>query len=182
MQWNSNKRLNIYKSIYNDINTIKFEGKLPDVIIAFTERDVRRYGYLEIVDSDISEVCIRLSKGKCLSDFVYATLGMFNCMICMYCIMNEIKYSSNGQTYFNKKFRDVAVKHGGVVKRISECDYNTGYSLVDFDDSIHKLIFNYSREYEKEQTVCEKHKVQHSNTMKQSNSLNPKSHHRKYRV
>lgn len=129
----------LLESAYTVLNRIYFENSLPDAVITI-QSSPKSYGYITVhkVWKDIKDCYHEINIGaEYLSrpiENVLATL--LHEMIHLYCMVNEIKDTSNGGRYHNKQFKIEAEKRD---LKIEYAKY-IGYSVTSPTDRFIKVI------------------------------------------
>ncbi len=121
-------------SAFNSINTNFFEGKLEKVIITLKEGAKKNaFGWIEIHTNwrqgkeERHEINISADFLDRPINHIIATLMHEMCHL--YAIQNDIKDTSRANIYHNKKFKEIAEKHGLIV----EFSEHIGYSRTSLN-------------------------------------------------
>ena len=134
-----------YEEIFKDINNLKFNGELPMPRILFTKTSPDgKFLFDEVIKTnDGFQYTIELNEEDCFKNTKQAVYSLFHNMIHMYCNIHNIKDTSNGETYHNKRFGAVATKFGGFIGK-----YKYGYRISGIDQEIKDEIYKHNINYD----------------------------------
>lgn len=132
------RAVNQLEHMYNSLNTDFWDGELPQVIVTVQSKP-GTYGHSSRArvwqrkEDSLFEINIA---AEVLAEPIEETIDtLLHEMVHIYCRLHEIKEVSNGASYHNKKFKEIAEKHGlSCIYTGSRAGWNTtpGDNLVEY--------------------------------------------------
>lgn len=121
------------ETAFNALNKEYFEGALPKTIITI-QSSPRAYGHFTMYDAwkDKSKGYKEINIGaESLDRPIANTIAtLVHEMVHLFCFINDIKDTSRGSTYHNKRFKQEAEKRGLVISYDSRIGHSIRYGTA----------------------------------------------------
>lgn len=130
---------------FDKANAVLFKGKLPEVVITMQSRGNRKnnLGWFtvnpawESGENEYHE--INISPEAMNRDYMEILTTLVHEMIHLYCHVNNIKDTSRGNSYHNKRFLQAAIEHGFEFNHDAP-DSKIGYSMITFTKQTENMV------------------------------------------
>ena len=143
----------LLKDLFHILNNRFYNGDLPDlpIYVTATTRSITAF------NPYVTTVFDRKRKQECQFDFsddiltnstIDVCKRMLHVMCHYYCHINNIADTSRNHTYHNRKYKDVAEKHGLIQVRDSKYGWSISHpniDLIQFCQNIDNYSFNVFR-------------------------------------
>lgn len=129
----------LLETAFNTLNKIYFNNELPEVAITI-QSNAKSYGYITInkvwkdTEYDYHEINISAEHLNRNIENVMATL--LHEMVHLYCMVNDIKDTSNGGRYHNKNFKHEAEKRDLIIEYAPVIGHSITTPSVKFIEGI----------------------------------------------
>lgn len=130
--------LKILEDVWKDLNTLYFEDKLsiPVLTIQSTPKSFGHFTTKRVwKDKENSHFEINIGAESLDRDISDVIATLLHEMVHQYCCENDIKDTSRGNTYHNKRFKAEAEKRGLVIEYSPRIGFSTtkpGQRLIDY--------------------------------------------------